>query len=372
MPERQHPDLLSRVIRANRRGTAVVVAVVVGLQLAIALPFLVIDPSTVRGVPGPLLVLIGIAASFVLGARIGAVLTAFSVFLGVTILGENQVASPLVWIPAAIAVGLLGDNVRRGEELRRALVTELRAGLVALSHDPRVGPLQVISRYLPAEREQILAGDFYGVVVQPDGDVALMVGDVSGHGPDAAAVATHLRAAWRGLAVAGVPPSQIMRVLNDSLMAESMAGSSVRFATVCLALVSADRAQSTMVLAGHPPPVLVTADETHSFELRPDPVLGIGEFTWHAQTVELPPGEWSMLIYTDGLIEGRQQPDGPRPFGLERLSGLLAEIHPPLAERDVDELLGAVRTANGGPMPDDIVVLAVSPADAAAADTPAG
>lgn len=361
MMERFQPDLMSPLLSVTRRRVAAI-ACVIGLQLVIALPFLVISPSSVRGVPGPLLIVISLAASFLLGARVGVALTAFGVFLAVTIIDENAVAAPLVWIPTALLLGLLGDSVRHGEELRRSLVTELRSGLVALSHDPRVGPLQVISRYLPAEREQILAGDFYGVVVQPDGDVALMVGDVSGHGPDAAAVATHLRAAWRGLAVAGVPADDIMRVLNDSLMAESRAGG-VRFATVCLASVGADRSQATVVLAGHPPPLLVTATATESFPLTPDPVLGIGaEYSWRPQLVELPAGEWSLLLYTDGLTEGRQQPNGPRPFGEDRLSTLLDTIDPPLGERDVDGLLTAVRSANGGPMLDDIVVLAVSPA----------
>ena len=78
-----------------------------------------------------------------------------------------------------------------------------------------------------------------------------------------------------------------------------------------------------------------------------------------------------MLIYTDGLIEGRQQPDGPRPFGLNGCPGS-GQIHPRWRSGDMDRCWTSVRTANGGPCRDDIVVLAMSPADAAAADTPAG
>ena len=158
---------------------------------------------------------------------------------------------------------------------------------MALSRDPRVGPLQVISRYLPAEREQILAGAFTGVVVQPDGDVALMVGDVSGHGPDAAAVATHLRAAWRGLAVAGVPAYQIIRVLNDSLMAESMAGGGVRFATVCLA--SSRRPLAGDDGAGRPPAAGAGHRRRNPALTSHDPVLGSARSAGGRRRSPLPP-----------------------------------------------------------------------------------
>ena len=360
MMERFQPDLMSPLLSVTRRRVAAI-ACVIGLQLVIALPFLVISPSSVRGVPGPLLIVISLAASFLLGARVGVALTAFGVFLAVTIIDENAVAAPLVWIPTALLLGLLGDSVRHGEELRRSLVTELRSGLVALSHDPRVGPLQVISRYLPAEREQILAGDFYGVVVQPDGDVALMVGDVPRHGPDAAAVATHLRAAWRGLAVAGVPADDIMRVLNDSLMAESRAGG-VRFATVCLGSVEPTARRRRWCWPG-------TRRRCWSPPPPPRASRSPGPGARHRCRVQ--------LAATAGRASGRrmvaaavhrwphrggQQPNGPRPFGEDRLSTLLDTIDPPLGERDVDGLLTAVRSANGGPMLDDIVVLAVSPA----------
>ena len=173
-------------------------------ELAIALPFLVISPNTLRGVPGPLLVGVGVAASSLLGPWFGVPVTAVAVLLAVTIIGENAWAEPLVWLPVSVGAGILGERVRHGDELRRELIEELRRGLVGLYSDPRVGPLNVVSRYIPAVSAQRIAGDFYGAVVQPTGDVAIMVGDVAGHGPAAAALATRLRAMWRGLAVAGV------------------------------------------------------------------------------------------------------------------------------------------------------------------------
>jgi hypothetical protein len=150
-------------------------------ELAIALPFLVISPNTLRGVPGPLLVVVGISTSYLLGPWFGVPVTAVAVVLAVTILGENAWAEPLVWLPVSAVAGIVGERVRHGDELRRELIEELRRGLVGLYSDPRVGPLKVVSRYIPAVSAQRIAGDFYGAVVQPTGDVAIMVGDVAGH-----------------------------------------------------------------------------------------------------------------------------------------------------------------------------------------------
>jgi hypothetical protein len=344
-----------------------VAVAVAAAQLAIALPFLVISPSTVRGVPGPLLIVISMAASYVLGVRWGLPLTILGVTLAVTIIDENAVAAPLVWIPASIAAGLVGDSVRRGQRLRRSLVTQLRAGLVALSRDRIVGPVTVISRYLPAEEEQLLAGDFYGVVRSPDGRVELMVGDVSGHGPEAAAVATHLRAAWRALAVAGIGHDEMLNVLNDAMLSEQRASGETRFATVCLTSVAQDAASARVSLAGHPTPILATDAGASELSVRRGPPIGVVDaYAWEPSEVPLPAEAWTLLLYTDGLIEGRSAPDGPRPFGGERLCTLIAQNTPPLVEPQVDHLLAQVREANGAPMTDDIVALAVSPAPEAA------
>jgi len=342
-------------------------AAVAAAQLAIALPFLVVSPTTVRGVPGPLLIVISMAASYLLGVRWGLPLTILGVTLAVTIIGENAVAAPLVWIPASIAAGLVGDSVRRGQRLRRSLVTQLRAGLVALSRDRIVGPVTVISRYLPAEEEQLLAGDFYGVVRSPDGRVELMVGDVSGHGPDAAAVATHLRAAWRALAVAGISHQQMLNVLNDAALSEQRASGGTRFATVCLASVAQDASTARLSLAGHPTPILATAAGAAELSVRRGPPIGVvDDYVWQPTEVPLPHEPWTLLLYTDGLIDGRSAPDGPRPLGGDRLCGLVARSTPPLVEPQIDTLLAQVRDLNGAPMTDDIVVLAVSPGAAAA------
>jgi serine phosphatase RsbU (regulator of sigma subunit) len=262
-------------------------------------------------------------------------------------------------------VGIVGDRVRRGDDLRRALLGELRRGLVTVSREPQVGPYRIVSRYVPAEQAQVLAGDFFGVIREPSGSVAVMVGDVAGHGPGAAAVATRLRASWRGLASAGVPARDAAHVLNETLIAERRRASMpVLFATLCMASIEPDAAKACFVLAGHPPPILVASGGVDEYALRTDAAIGIAEDSdWTVHDVELPAAPWSLVFYTDGLVEGRAAPAGPRPFGTARLHELLAVAGPPLGEADVDAVLAAVAAANGGPMSDDIVVVAVSPLD---------
>jgi len=330
--------------------------------LLIALPFLVVSPAQVRGVPGPLLIVVSLAASFVLGPRWGVVLTCLGVALAVGVVGENRWSEPLVWIPTAVVVGILGDRVRRAEAVRLELLGQLRAGLVALSSSPTLGPFEVVARYAPAERAQLLAGDFYGVLAEPDGSVAVMVGDVAGHGPGAAAVATHLRAAWRALVSAGVPAREVVGVLNDTLRAEQAFGASkVAFATLLTGSLSADCRRACFVLAGHPPPILVTPSGASELQLVGGAPIGVRDgAAWEVQEIALPPAPWTLLSYTDGLVEGRTAPDGGRPFGVVKLMGALAQMGPSGAH-DVDALLHLARAANGEAMADDIVVLALSP-----------
>jgi hypothetical protein len=343
----------------RRRG--VFIAAVL-LQLAVAAPFLAMSPSRLRGVPGPLLIVICIAAAFLLGPRLGALLAVLGVALGVGILDEHPIGQPFVWIPAGVVAGVIGDHVRRGDQLRRELLDELRASLVALPGMPAAASVRIASRYVPAEGAQVLAADFYGVLDVAGGAISILVGDVAGHGPAAAAAATRLRAAWRGLALAGVGLPESLLSMNTILTAERLAFEQLQFATVCLVLIDADMSSARIVAAGHPPPIVLARGQARELDIPAGPPIGVDTASrWHEVTVELPEPPWSLLVYTDGLVEGRTSRDGPRPFGHERLIALLAAHEPPLGDSDLDAILGAIRDAHGGPMPDDVVMLAISP-----------
>ena len=209
----------------------------------------------------------------------------------------------------------------------------------------------------------MLAGDFYGEIQQPSGRVAVMVGDVAGHGPSAAAIATRLRAAWRGLASADVSAPETVRILNEMLIAEHRRHRTpVTFATMCLVSIDAQLATASVLLAGHPPPLLITADGVRECDVAPCPAIGIMDFSeWRSHQVKLPDAPWTLILYTDGLVEGRSSPTGPRPLGTDRLVRILSDYPAPITEPDADAILTRVEETNGGALPDDVVFLAASP-----------
>jgi serine phosphatase RsbU (regulator of sigma subunit) len=152
-----------------------------------------------------------------------------------------------------------------------------------------------------------------------------------------------------------------MQMLNDRLVAEQRRpGVRVRFATVCLATIAPDNATASLMIAGHHPPVLTAGGTAWELPLEPQPAIGLHEtYDWHAQDVELPLARWTMIMYTDGLVEG-QTVNGDRPFGMARLLPTIAARGPAFEEDDLDAVLSTVELANGGPLPDDVVVVAVS------------
>lgn len=347
-------------LEERRLGVFVSAAV---LEMAVAAPFIAISPSHLRGVPGPLLIVICITAAFLLGPWLGAALAVLGVSLGVGILDENAVGETLVWIPAAIAAGIVGGHFRRGDQLRRELLGELRASLVALPGMPTAADVRIASRYVPVVGAQVLAADFFGVLDVRGGAISTVVGDVAGHGPASAAAATRLRAAWRGMVLAGVELSETMRSMNAILTAERVAFDQVQFATVCLVMIDPGMSSAQVILGGHPPPVLLASGRAQELEVTPGPPIGVDAGSqWRAARIDLPDPPWSLLLYTDGLTEGRSTPGGPRPFGHERLLGILAGHAPPLDNAALDAVLAAAQEANGGPMLDDVVMVALSPA----------
>lgn len=346
----------------EERRLVVVLAAVV-LQVAVAVPFLAISPSRLRGVPGPLLIVICVSGAFLVGPRLGALLAIVGVSLGVGILDEHPIGDPLVWIPATVVAGVIGDRVRRGDQLRRALLDELRRSLVALPGMPAAATVHIATKYVPAEGAQVLAADFYGILDAADGAITVLIGDVAGHGPASAAAATRLRAAWRGLTLAGVGLPETLRAMNGILTAERVAFEQVQFATVSLALIAPDMSGVRIVSAGHPRPILLSHGQARELDVPAGPPIGVDAASrWNDVRLELPPRPWSLLLHTDGLTEGRTRPDGPRPFGDERLLGVVGGLEAPLGDGELDQILAVVEKANGGPMPDDVIMVAVSPA----------
>ena len=112
------------------------------------------------------------------------------------------------------AVAVQQARRREAQDDAAALHARLEAGLLAMP-SIRQSSFRVITRYEAGEARLLLGGDFYDAVDLPDGTLAVMVGDVSGHGPDAAALGANLRAGWRALTLAGSPADATVRALGE-------------------------------------------------------------------------------------------------------------------------------------------------------------
>jgi len=144
------------------------------------------------------------------------------------------------------------------------------------------------ARYQAGGRRLLLGGDFYDAVRDDDGALHVMVGDVSGHGPDEAALGVRLRIAWRALVLAARPAEEILSTLQQVLVHERHREQI--FATVCVLTIAPDRRHARIHLAGHPAPVLIDGRSVRLLaEARVIPPLGVVVRTsWPATEVVLP------------------------------------------------------------------------------------
>jgi serine phosphatase RsbU (regulator of sigma subunit) len=256
---------------------------------------------------------------------------------------------------------------RRAEEAQRALHMaqilaqendRLERGLLPspLLTDSR---LSVSARCLPGGQHHLLGGDFYDVVESSDGWVHALIGDVCGRGPAEAALGVCLRVAWRTMVLAGRPAEEILSTLSELLEHERQ--DDTMFATLCMISVHPDRTSGWVRMAGHLPPLLVSRGAVAELPTRPAAPLGLSEVPdWPGIPIRLD-GSWSILLYTDGLIEGRIGKGSER-LGSEGLMDLIGDALGGPAksgEELLDQVIDRVRELNGGDLDDDLAVLAL-------------
>lgn len=256
---------------------------------------------------------------------------------------------------------------RRAEEAQRALhVAQLQAqenarlerGLLPspLLADSR---LTVSARCLPGGKHHLLGGDFYDVVESADGWVHALIGDVCGRGPAEAALGVCLRVAWRTLVLAGRPAEEILSTLSELLEHERQ--DDTMFATLCMTSVHPDRTTGWIRMAGHLPPLLLSHGGVAELPTRPAAPLGLSEVRdWPGIQIRLD-GRWTILLYTDGLIEGRIGKGSER-LGSEGLMDLIGDAlggHDKPVGELLDQVIDRVRELNGGDLDDDLAVLAL-------------
>ena len=240
-------------------------------------------------------------------------------------------------------------------DLRAEENTRLQRGLLP---NPLLScaDLDVAPFYRPGDSRALLGGDFYDVVQTPTG-IHLLIGDVSGHGPDEAALGVALRIAWRSLVLAGLDTADVLRGVEQVLLAERP--DDERFATVAVVSVSPDLSRADVVLCGHPAPVLLSADGPLELAVPPLPVLTMldgADLT--PQSFALPDG-WGLLLFTDGLVEGTAGPGSAERLGAARLVEHLRTLDEGPRAGLAPALLAEAERRHGGPLPDDVAVLLV-------------
>jgi serine phosphatase RsbU (regulator of sigma subunit) len=254
------------------------------------------------------------------------------------------------------------ESVRRlyASEARAAENSRLERGLLP---QPllRNGWFRVVPRYRPGRHQSVLGGDFYDVIERDDGAVFALIGDVAGHGPDEAALGVALRIAWRTLVLSGADPDTIFGAMDAVLVSER--STDEVFATV--AMVRLDRAKGTMRIwrAGHPLPVFLEGTTVAPAPAgEPGVALGVLDgHSWAAVDRAVGP-DTSLLMFTDGLIEGFDGHPGGRRLGELPLYRLLGELLERGLDHDLllDELLTEVRRRNGGELTDDVAAVLLS------------
>lgn len=243
------------------------------------------------------------------------------------------------------------DNARRYTR-EHALAITLQRSLLPRTL-PEQNALSVAYRYLPAQ--EAVGGDWFDLIPLPGARVALVVGDVVGHGLHAAATMGRLRTAARTLSSLDLPPDELLARLDMLTSGDGSAKgateSDAMVGATCLYVVyDPVERRCTMARAGHPPPVLLPAGRTAEvLEVPAGPPLGIGGLPFEACEVEVPEGS-TLALYTDGLVE-RRDLDSDR--GLDILRQILTD-----ASGDLDETCGeALETLLPGRADDDVVLV---------------
>ncbi|MFI6009269.1 SpoIIE family protein phosphatase [Streptomyces sp. NPDC051243] len=217
----------------------------------------------------------------------------------------------------------------RSRELQRSLLPRDLPDLPACT---------AAARYLPAGQGMDVGGDWYDIIPLSGGQVALVVGDVMGHGLPEAATMGRLRTAVHTLADLELPPDEIMSHLNDIVGAMGEES----YVTCLYALYDSTTRVCSIARAGHPPPALLHPDGTVVFPpLSADPPLGAAEPPFETTEIQVPEGS-VLVLYTDGLVESSKR---EMDEGMAALAGVLGTSHKDGTANDLDHLCERIATA---------------------------
>lgn len=240
------------------------------------------------------------------------------------------------------------SHIRHAQEYDQVsgIVGKLQHALLAEPGRPHPN-LDVAIRYLPVGQSAVVGGDWCETVRLHFGRTLLVVGDVMGHGLDAAVDMTAYRSALRYIASADLPPHRVLRQLDEIASREP----DRRPATCLIARLDPNRGQVTLASAGHLPPAVIDGQgRTALLPIPVGPPLGTGLGGYESATYRLESSQ-TLMLFTDGLVERRGEDIDQ---SLARLSGVGVE-----GGAGVEDVLDAMLTRlDAGHAEDDVAVLA--------------
>lgn len=355
----QYAAVAWRLDRHDRRALLVGAVALTG--------FAVVYPVAADAAARPLAVFVlPCLLTAVLGGWRPTVLVGFSALVVAGVLG---IAGPLDtkalvarWLVIALGLvmGAVGAAVREGQAGRLADLDETMAlreaferALAPLPNPPE--GVVAVARYRPVESRMQLGGDFVEAVALADGRLAMLIGDVCGHGPREAAFGAALRAGWKSIALGDKQdPADWIDALSASFFRD---GRIDTYVTVCMGYFDPDARVARLVNAGHPPPVSLERP-ARLLDLPPAHPLGLGPSDMWTATDERWFGD-PVLFYTDGLIENPNVDGPPGRWGVDGLLTWLDEHLPVADAKDLADALLDAATA-GRDVRDDIALLLVT------------
>jgi serine phosphatase RsbU (regulator of sigma subunit) len=219
--------------------------------------------------------------------------------------------------------------------------------------------VRLAGRYRAAGEGNEVGGDFYDVFQVGRNAWTLVLGDVSGKGPEAAAIAGFARHTLRALAMKQRTPRRLLASLHETLVQGEGQG---EFCTVCCGLLQPNLqpergARLSIACAGHPPPVIRRADGSVELTSCTGPLLGVPlrNVSFRQQVVDLLPGD-IVVMYTDGVTEAHHR--GQELFGEERLMEIVASA-PPDIDALADQIVEGVITYGPSEPRDDLALIVV-------------
>jgi serine phosphatase RsbU (regulator of sigma subunit) len=364
MPDERRDDLVVRTIHVrDPRLREPVEAIVSRPQTLSRLPgrrlfrmgkALVLDPTTAAAMGASYELLVpflekGSTAAVVpikTPSEVLATLTLLSLDPGKAITDETVDAALAVAGQAALAI----DNARLYEQ-QRDFADTIQRSLLPRS-EPALAGLELGAVYESAAHVEV-GGDLYDFLELADGRLAVVLGDVTGHGIDATADMAMAKFVFRSLAREHPEPTDFLAHANEVVVGEIAQG---KFITMLYLTVDVQRGEVACAGAGHPPPrVIDRAGEVHALDAR-GLALGIEADQRYEEAREpLVPGA-TVVLYTDGVVEARNRSEL---FGVERLDEVLVRKRGLPAKDLAEAVLAECRAFAGGELADDCAVVVI-------------